>query len=26
MSDITANVLIAMPSQPFTMARAFKAV
>lgn len=26
MSDINANVLIAMPSQPFTMARAFKAV
>ena len=26
MSDITANVLIAMPSQPFTMARFFKAV
>lgn len=26
MSDISANVLIAMPSQPFTMARAFKAI
>ncbi|WP_336994791.1 phage tailspike protein [Leclercia adecarboxylata] len=25
MSDITANVVISMPSQPFTMARSFKA-
>ena len=26
MSDITANVVVSMPSQLFTMARSFKAV